>query len=117
MRKSSAPVSVHRATIGQNGAPVQVSASGCAGPPRRRVAEALNMQERLDALVAGAGTAGRTIACELQRGGLRVRVVDTTAEDSHHSKALMLQVRTLAVFERMGVLPPSPPSTPRPPTT
>ncbi len=62
------------------------------------------MQERLDALVVGAGPTGLTMACELQRRGLRVRVVDAAAEASRHSKALVIHVRTLEVFERMGVL-------------
>ena len=63
------------------------------------------MTERLDALVVGAGPTGLTMACELRRRGLRVRVLDAATEGSHHSKALVIQVRTLEVFERMGVLP------------
>lgn len=59
--------------------------------------------ERLDALVVGAGPTGLTMACELRRRGLRVRVVDPLPA-SRHSKALVLHVRTQEVFERMGVL-------------
>lgn len=62
------------------------------------------MTERLDALVVGAGPTGLTMACELRRRGLRVRVLDAATEGSQHSKALVIQVRTLEVFERMGVL-------------
>jgi 2-polyprenyl-6-methoxyphenol hydroxylase-like FAD-dependent oxidoreductase len=62
------------------------------------------MQERLDALVVGAGPTGLTMACELLRRGMRVRVIDASPGPSRHSKALVVQVRTLELFERMGVL-------------
>ena len=62
------------------------------------------MQERLDALVVGAGPTGLTMACELLRRGLAVRVIDAAAAASVHSKALVIQVRTLEVFERMGIV-------------
>ncbi|MBA3549775.1 MAG: FAD-dependent monooxygenase [Nannocystis sp.] len=59
--------------------------------------------ETLHALVVGAGPTGLTMACELRRRGLRVRVVDQALAPSRHSKALVLQVRTREVFEQMGV--------------
>ncbi len=62
------------------------------------------MQERLDALVVGAGPTGLTMACELLRHGLKVRVIDAAPTASRHSKALVIHVRTLEVFERMGVV-------------
>lgn len=62
------------------------------------------MQDRLDALVVGAGPTGLTMACELLRRGLAVRVIDAAAAASVHSKALVIQVRTLEVFERMGIV-------------
>ena len=62
------------------------------------------MQERLDALVVGAGPTGLTMACELLRRGLRVRVIDAAAGPSRHSKALVIQVRTQEVFEQMGIV-------------
>lgn len=59
--------------------------------------------ERLDALVVGAGPTGLTMACELRRRGLRVRVVDQALAPSRHSKALVVHVRTREVFEQMGL--------------
>ena len=59
--------------------------------------------ERLDALVVGAGPTGLTMACELLRRGLRIRVVDVAQEPSRHSKALVLHVRSQEVLEQMGL--------------
>ena len=59
--------------------------------------------DRLDALVVGAGPTGLTMACELRRRGLRVRVVDPAPAPSRHSKALVVHVRTREVFEQMGL--------------
>ncbi len=59
---------------------------------------------QLDALVVGAGPTGLTMACELLRRGLRIRVVDLAPEASRHSKALVLHVRSQEVFEQMGLV-------------
>ena len=58
---------------------------------------------QLDALVVGAGPTGLTMACELLRRGLRIRVIDVAKEASRHSKALVLHVRSQEVFEQMGL--------------
>ena len=58
---------------------------------------------RLDALVVGAGPTGLTMACELLRRGLKIRVVDSSPGPSKHSKALVLHVRSQEVFEQMGL--------------
>lgn len=57
----------------------------------------------LDALIVGAGPTGLTMACELRRRGLRIRVVDSALAASRHSKALVLHVRTREVLEQMGL--------------
>ncbi|HEY0134371.1 MAG TPA: FAD-dependent oxidoreductase, partial [Nannocystis sp.] len=59
--------------------------------------------DRLDALVVGAGPTGLTLACELLRRGLRIRVIDSAPEASRHSKALVLHVRSQEVLEQMGL--------------
>ena len=57
----------------------------------------------IDVLVVGAGPTGLTMACELIRHGLRVRIVDRAAHASTHSKALVIHARTREVFEAMGL--------------
>ncbi len=58
----------------------------------------------LDALVIGAGPTGLTMAAELRRHGLSCRIVDKVAAPSDKSKALVVQARTLEVFESMGLI-------------
>ncbi|WP_434415660.1 FAD-dependent monooxygenase [Nannocystis pusilla] len=57
----------------------------------------------IDVLVAGAGPTGLTMACELRRFGLTVRVVDPAPRTTEHSKALVVHARTREVFEAMGL--------------
>ncbi|PCC75790.1 2-polyprenyl-6-methoxyphenol hydroxylase [Nannocystis exedens] len=59
--------------------------------------------ESIDVLVAGAGPTGLTMACELRRYGLKVRVVDPAPRTTEHSKALVVHARTREVFEAMGL--------------
>lgn len=59
--------------------------------------------EPIDVLVVGAGPTGLTMACELIRHGLRVRVIDRGKSASVHSKALVIHARTREVFEAMGL--------------
>ncbi|TDH60979.1 monooxygenase [Dankookia rubra] len=53
-------------------------------------------------LVAGAGPVGLTLACELARYGIPVRVVDKAAARTDKSKALVLWSRTLELLDRGG---------------
>ena len=55
-----------------------------------------------DVLVIGAGPVGLTMAAELARFGVGVRIVDKAAERSDTSKALVLWSRSLELFDRMG---------------
>lgn len=58
----------------------------------------------LDALVIGAGPTGLTLAGELARRGLTVRIVDKALEPPpDHSRALAVQTRTLELFGMMGI--------------
>jgi 2-polyprenyl-6-methoxyphenol hydroxylase-like FAD-dependent oxidoreductase len=54
-------------------------------------------------LVVGAGTTGLVMACELARHGVGVRVVDRLAAIDPHVRATGLHVRTLEVFQDLGV--------------
>jgi 2-polyprenyl-6-methoxyphenol hydroxylase-like FAD-dependent oxidoreductase len=55
-------------------------------------------------LVAGAGPTGLTLAIELARRGVAVRVVDRAAQPATGSRGDGLQPRTLEVFDDLGVL-------------
>ncbi|MBN9416253.1 MAG: FAD-dependent monooxygenase [Candidatus Eremiobacteraeota bacterium] len=54
-------------------------------------------------LIAGAGPVGLTLACELVRHGVPVRIVDRNAEPTDKSKALVVWPRTLELLEKTGV--------------
>ena len=55
-----------------------------------------------DVLVVGAGPVGLTMAAELARFGVSVRIVEKAAERTDKSKALVLWSRTLELVNRMG---------------
>lgn len=57
-------------------------------------------------LVVGAGPVGLTLATELRRGGVPVRIVDKLAEPSTWSKAVAVHARTLEVLRAMGIAEP-----------
>jgi 2-polyprenyl-6-methoxyphenol hydroxylase-like FAD-dependent oxidoreductase len=55
-------------------------------------------------LIAGAGPTGLTLAIELARRGIGVRIVDKAEQFPFGSRGDGLQPRTLEVFEDLGVL-------------
>jgi 2-polyprenyl-6-methoxyphenol hydroxylase-like FAD-dependent oxidoreductase len=55
-----------------------------------------------DVLIAGAGPVGLTMACELARYGLNVRIIDKNSQRTDKSKALVIWPRTLELMDRMG---------------
>ena len=54
-------------------------------------------------LVAGAGPSGMTMAIELKRAGLDVRIIDKSDHPALHSQALVVQARTLEQLQRYGI--------------
>lgn len=54
-------------------------------------------------LVVGAGPTGMTMAIELKRAGLDVRIIDKSDHMARWSQALVVQARTLEQFQRYGV--------------
>ena len=57
-------------------------------------------------LIAGAGPVGLTMANELARYGISVRIVDPAAARTDKSKALVLWSRTLELFDHGGYVDP-----------
>jgi 2-polyprenyl-6-methoxyphenol hydroxylase-like FAD-dependent oxidoreductase len=56
-----------------------------------------------DVLVVGAGPTGLTLACDLARQGVAVRIVDRVPEFPHGSRGKGLSPRSLEVFDDLGV--------------
>jgi 2-polyprenyl-6-methoxyphenol hydroxylase-like FAD-dependent oxidoreductase len=57
---------------------------------------------KTDVLIVGAGPVGLTMACELARYGLSVRIVDKNTQRTDKSKAIVVWPRTLELLSRMG---------------
>jgi 2-polyprenyl-6-methoxyphenol hydroxylase-like FAD-dependent oxidoreductase len=57
---------------------------------------------KIDALIAGAGPVGLTMAVELARYGLSVRIVDKNECRTDKSKAIVIWPRTLELLDRVG---------------
>ncbi|MGY1637531.1 FAD-dependent monooxygenase [Geodermatophilus sp. SYSU D00742] len=65
--------------------------------PRRRSPD-------VDVLVVGAGPTGLTLACDLRRRGVAVRVVERLPQPEVRSRGKGVQPRTLEVFDDLGVV-------------
>jgi 2-polyprenyl-6-methoxyphenol hydroxylase-like FAD-dependent oxidoreductase len=60
--------------------------------------------EQPKVLIVGAGPTGLTLACDLARRRIPLRIVDSAPEPFMGSRAKGLQPRTLEVFEDLGIL-------------
>src|SRR5216683_8182687 len=56
-----------------------------------------------DVLIVGAGPTGLVLALWLTRLGVRVRIIDKTAEPGTTSRALAVQARTLELYSQVGL--------------
>src|SRR6202521_4737972 len=56
-----------------------------------------------DVLIVGAGPTGLVLALWLTRLGVRVRIVDKTAEPGTTSRAVAVQARTLEFYSQIGI--------------
>ena len=63
-----------------------------------------------DVAIIGAGPVGLTMACELTRFSVPVRIVDKAAARTDKSKALVIWSRTLELLDRGGGADPSGPA-------
>jgi len=61
------------------------------------------MQSATDILIVGAGPTGLVLALWLTRLGVRVRIIDKTAEPGTTSRALAVQARTLELYRQIGL--------------
>jgi 2-polyprenyl-6-methoxyphenol hydroxylase-like FAD-dependent oxidoreductase len=60
------------------------------------------MADKIAVLVVGAGPVGLTMAAELRRYGVELRIIEKSATRTDKSKALVLWSRSLELIERMG---------------
>jgi 2-polyprenyl-6-methoxyphenol hydroxylase-like FAD-dependent oxidoreductase len=63
----------------------------------------MNQSRDTDVLIVGAGPTGLVLALWLTRLGVRVRIIDKTAEPGTTSRALAVQARTLEFYRQIGV--------------
>src|SRR5712671_3367321 len=56
-----------------------------------------------DVLIVGAGPTGLVLALWMTRLGVRVRIIDQTAEPGTTSRALVVQARTLELYRQIGL--------------
>ena len=58
---------------------------------------------RDDVLVVGAGPTGLILALCLTKLGVRVRIIDTTAGPGTTSRAMLVQARTLELYQQLNL--------------
>src|SRR5215813_6047535 len=56
-----------------------------------------------DVLIIGAGPTGLVLALWLTKRGVKIRIVDKTAEAGTTSRALAVQARTLELYRQLGI--------------
>jgi 2-polyprenyl-6-methoxyphenol hydroxylase-like FAD-dependent oxidoreductase len=61
-------------------------------------------QTSADVLIVGAGPTGLTLACELARRGIAIRVIDRSPEFHHQSRGKGVQPRSLEIMDDLGVV-------------
>lgn len=61
------------------------------------------MDNALPILIAGAGTTGLVLACELARHGAPARIIDRLSAINPHCRACAIHSRTLEIFQDLGI--------------
>jgi 2-polyprenyl-6-methoxyphenol hydroxylase-like FAD-dependent oxidoreductase len=73
-------------------------------PIESRVEAGVEHIDRTEVLVVGAGPTGLVAALTLVRAGVRVEVVDGKRGPTRESRALVVQARTMEVYDQLGVI-------------
>ncbi|HEX5263560.1 MAG TPA: FAD-dependent monooxygenase [Phenylobacterium sp.] len=63
----------------------------------------MGTRETVDVLIVGAGPTGLVLALWLTKFGVRVRIIDETAEPGMTSRALAVQARTLELYRQLDL--------------
>src|SRR5262245_56232097 len=63
----------------------------------------LSANAETEVLIIGAGPTGLVLALWLAHLGVRVRIIDKTAEPGTSSRALAVQARTLELYDQVGL--------------
>jgi 2-polyprenyl-6-methoxyphenol hydroxylase-like FAD-dependent oxidoreductase len=61
------------------------------------------MPHDIDVLIVGDGPTGLMMACQLQRRGISVRIVDRQVDRSKESRAFGVQAKTMEIFQNLGI--------------
>ena len=56
-----------------------------------------------EVLIVGAGPSGLMMACQLALHDIPFRIIDKKDHPTNHSGALIIQARTLELFQQMGI--------------
>ena len=58
-----------------------------------------------EVLIVGAGPTGLVLALWLAKLGVKIRIIDKTAEPGTTSRALAVQARTLELYQQLDLTP------------
>ena len=59
--------------------------------------------KNIDVLIVGAGPAGLMMACQLALHNISFRIIDKKAHRTNYSGALIVQARSIEIFQQMGI--------------
>jgi len=59
--------------------------------------------KNIDVLIVGAGPSGLMMACQLALRNISFRIIDKKEQRTNYSGALIVQARSLEIFQQMGI--------------
>jgi len=59
--------------------------------------------KNIDVLIVGAGPSGLMMACQLALRNISFRIIDKKARQTNYSGALIVQARSIEIFQQMGI--------------